>query len=340
METLYYQASQPGSYGGVRPLARYSNTSMKPTKSWLSSQDTYTLHKPVRKVFLRRKTYAKGIGDLFQADLVDMASYSGGGVRYILTCIDVFSKMAFAVPLKDKRGSSVARALETIFAESTPNMMQTDRGSEFLNTEVQAVFRKFNVHHYSSLNYDIKAAVVERFNRSLKTRMFRYMTHRHTRTWIDILPDLIKAYNSSFHRTIGMAPNDVTKSNEGEIAERMFPEKPKLTWKYEIGDKVRISKYKNIFAKGYLPNWSDEIFTIFDRYTTYPVTYGLRDLVGEPILGKFYEAELQSVTKTDDVYIVEKVLKTRKRNGVVESFIKWQGYPDKFNSWTTDVFKL
>jgi Integrase core domain len=299
METLYYEASQPGSYGGVKPLARYSGTSMKPTKSWLTSQDSYTLHKPVRRTFLRRKTFAKGIGDLYQADLVDMAGYRNAGARYILTCIDVFSKMAFAIALKDKRGSSVAKALETIFAESTPNMMQTDRGSEFLNSEVQLVFRNHNIHHYSSHNYDIKAAVVERFNRSLKTRMFRYLTHHNTRTWVDILPDLIKAYNSSFHRTIGMAPNDVTKSNEGEIANRMFPEKPKLVWKYEIGDTVRISEYKNIFAKGYLPNWTREIFTIFDRYPTYPVTYGLQDMANEPIIGKFYEAEIQLVTKTD-----------------------------------------
>ena len=248
--------------------------------------------------------------------------------------------MAFAVALKDKRGSSVAKALETIFNEATPNMMQTDRGTELLNSEVQLVFRKYNVHHYSSNNYDIKAAVVERFNRSLKNRMFRYMTYHNTRTWVDILPDLVKAYNGSFHRSIGMAPNDVTKSNEGEIAKRMFPEKPKLVWKYEIGDKVRMSKFKNIFAKGYLPNWTVEIFTIFDRYPTYPVTYGLKDLAGEPILGKFYDAEIQLVIKTDDVFIVEKVLRTRKRNGKIESLIKWQGYPDKFNSWSTDVFRL
>ena len=121
----------------------------------------------------------------------------------------------------------------------------------------------------------------------------------------------------------------------------MFPEKPKLPWKYNIGDKVRISKYKNIFAKGYLmPNWSDEMFVIFDRYPTYPVTYVPRDLADEPIIGKFYKPEIQLVTKTDDVFIVENVLRTRKRNGVVESLIKWQGYPEKFHSWSTDLFKL
>ena len=90
-----------------------------------------------------------------------------------------------------------------LFAKSTPNMMQTDRESEFLNSEVQMVFRNHNVHHYSSHNYQIKSGVVERFNRTLKSRMFRYLTHHNTRKWVDILPDLIKAYNGSFHRTIG-----------------------------------------------------------------------------------------------------------------------------------------
>jgi hypothetical protein len=153
------------------------------------------------------------------------------------------------------------------------------------------------------------------------------------------LDDLIRSYNASFHRSIGMAPIDVTTENEDLVSRRLYPEKPVPQWKYAIGDKVRISKYKHIFQKGYLRNWTDEIFTIVERYPTHPVTYGLRDLAGEDIKGKFYEPELQKVIKTDDVYEVEKVLKTRKRNGNVEYYVKWRGYPDKFNSWTGDVFK-
>jgi transposase InsO family protein len=342
MEIRYYEPSKPGSYGGVRPLVRYSSSAVKPTKSWLSSQDTYTLHKPVRKIFPRRKTFAKGINDLFQADLAEMQDLSryNDGYRYILTCIDVFSKRAFAVAVRDKRGSTIASAFEIIFTELAPNMLQTDRGTEFLNKDVQAVFKKYNIHHYWSLNDTIKAACVERFNRTLKTRMFRFLTHRNTNRWIDVLPSLVKAYNSSFHRTIGMAPDDVTVSNEKELVQRMFPKKPKLVRKYNIGDKVRISKFKHIFEKGYLPNWSQEIFIIADRYPTFPVTYALKDLDSEEIKGKFYEQEIQLITKLDDVFYVEKILRTRKRNGVLESYIKWKGYPDKFNSWSTDVFKL
>jgi len=335
MESVYYEASNPGSFGGVRPLARFSGSPIKAVKNWLTTQDTYTLHKPITKKFPRRKTFAKGIDDLFQADLADvrnLASYNDG-FSYILTCIDVFSRYAFAVPIRDKRGVTVSAGFEKIFAERVPNMIQTDRGLEFLNAQVQGVFRKHNIHHYFSLNDDIKAALVERFNRTLKSRLYRYMTHRHSNRWIDALDDIVQSYNKSRHRSIGMAPVDVTRDNEDEIARRLYPPKPPLRYKYEVGDRVRIVKYKHVFQKGFVPNWTDEIFEIADKNPTFPVTYVLKDLAGEYIKGKFYEQEIQKITKTDDVYDVEKVLKTRKRGGKVQHFVQWKGYPDKFNSW-------
>jgi len=117
MDIRYYEPSMPGAYGGVKPLARYSNSAIKPTKNWLTSQDTYTLHKPVRKIFPRRRTFAKGKNDLFQADFAEKQNLSryNDGYRYILTCIDVFSKRALALPNKEKRGSTIANAFEIIF---------------------------------------------------------------------------------------------------------------------------------------------------------------------------------------------------------------------------------
>ena len=341
MVDLYYRASEPGSYGGVQPLARYSGASIKTARDWLSTQDAYTLHRPVRKKFPRRKTYSKGIGDLFQADLADMQNLSkfNDGMRFILTCVDVFSKVAYAVAIKDKRGPTVADAFEkNIFALKIPTMLQTDRGTEFLAAPVQAVFKKYNVHHYWSLNDDIKAACVERFNRTLKTRLFRYMTHKKSARWIDVLDDVVNSYNHSYHRSIGMAPADVTLENQDVVTRRLYPVKPKPVWKFNVGDTVRIAKYKHVLHKGYLPNWSEEIFKIVERYPTFPVTYGLQDLAGEEIKGKFYDQELQKIVKDDDVYDVEKVLKTRKRNGRLEFFVRWRHFPDKFNSWVSDVF--
>jgi transposase InsO family protein len=108
-------------------------------------------------------------------------------------CIDVFSKHAFAVPLKDKRGLTLAAAFEKIFSDTVPDLVQSDRGTEFLNSHVQEVFKKYNIRHYWSLNDDIKAACVERFNRTLKGRMYRYFTARHTNRWIDVLQSLINS---------------------------------------------------------------------------------------------------------------------------------------------------
>jgi transposase InsO family protein len=342
MNELYYNVNSPASYGGVRPLARENKSTIKSTADWLGTQDAYTLHKPARKRFPRRKTFAKGINDLFQADLVDMQSLSrfNDSHRYILTCIDVFSKRAFAVALKDKRGPTVADAFVKIFTDTVPNLLQTDRGTEFLNTQVQDVFKKYNIRHYWSLNDEIKAAVVERFNRTLKTRMYRYFSARHTNRWLDVLQSLVDSYNKSFHRTIGMAPNNVDSDNMRQVAERMFPRKVQPHWKFQLGDTVRISRYKNIFTKGYIQNWTDEIYTVAERHVSEPPTYSLKDLLGESIKGRFYDHELQKVVKTDDVYIVDKVLKTRKRNGQIEHYVKWRGYADKFNSWTTDIHTL
>jgi hypothetical protein len=218
--------------------------------------------------------------------------------RYILTCIDVFSKRVFAVPLKDKRGPTLAVAFEKMFSDTVPNLVQSVSGTEFLNSHVQKVFMKNNSRHFWSLNDDIKAACVERFNRSLKTRMYSYFTAHHTSRWIDVLQSLINSYNNNFHRTIGMSPNEVTADNSQQVAERMYPLTEIPKWKFQLIDTVRITKYKHVFVKGYIQNWTEEVFTISGRYASSPVNYGLKDLTGEEIKGRFYDEEFQKVVKT------------------------------------------
>jgi hypothetical protein len=219
--------------------------------------------------------------------------------------------------------------------------VQTDQGTEFLNSQVQSLFRKYGVRHYWTQNTNIKAAICERFNRTLRTRMYRYFTSRNTKRWIDVLPQLIKSYNNTYHRTIGMAPNEVTNENAQAVSERMFPMKTIPKYKFNIGDKVRIPVYKNVFAKGFTQNWTLEIFVVSERHVSNPPTYSVTDLLGETIKGRFYEHELQKIDKKDDdTFIVEKVLKTRKRDGIVEHFVKWQGYDARFNSWTRDLHAI
>jgi len=132
-----------------------------------------------------------------------------------------------------------------------------------------------------------------------------------------------------------MAPMEVTADNKDVVRERMYPPKPKtLRWKFNVGDKVRISMQRRPFKKGYVENWSEELFVVGARLPTLPVTYKLKDLAGDDIKRTFYTDELQFVTKLDDaMFDVERIGKTRKRAGKFEYLVKWCGYSDKFNSW-------
>jgi len=341
MDGAYNTLRAPGSFGGVRVLQRYSGQSERAVRKFLSGQDAYTLHKPTRVRFPRRRTYSKGIDDLYQIDLADLSSLStfNGGMRYLLTCIDVFSKRAWAIPVRTKSGRDVAEAFEKILEERKCNMVQSDKGTEFLNSTFQAMLKRHGIRFYTSENEDLKAAVVERFNRTLKTKMFRYFTYKNTRRYVDALPDLLHSYNNTYHRSIGMAPSEVNADNEDVVRARLYPLKPKsYKWKYDVGDRVRVTMQRQPFRKGYLGQWTEEIFEIAARLPTVPVTYELRDLAGETIKGRFYEAEIQKILKSDDErFDVDRILKTRKRNGKIQYLVSWKGYPSKFNSWVDEL---
>lgn len=290
------------------------------------------LHTPARRNFLRRRVIVRGYDDLWQADLVEMCSYGryNKGYNYILTVINVMSKYAWAIPLKTKNGSEVAKALSKIFHESarSPKNFQTDNGKEFYNSNVKKLMEKYNVNHYSTYSV-MKASVVERFNRTLKNDMWKKFTLNGTYNWINELPNLLIAYNNRKHRTIGMCPNDVTPYNAKQLLSTVYNNiKIAAPNKFKRGDPVRISKFKTIFEKGYTPNWTTEIFKINKVQQTNPVTYLLEDSQGNSIAGGFYEYELLKAAYPD-VFLVEKVL--RRKNNMV--FVKWLGFDNTHNSW-------
>ena len=321
LDAAYVNSSAPGCFSGVRILKRYGKRSERETKKFLAGRDAYTLHKPTRIRFPRRKTYSKGISDLYQIDLADMSSLStfNDGMRYLLTCIDVFSKRAWAVPVRTKSGRDVTEAFEKILGDGQCNMVQSDKGTEFLNSTFQSMLRRRGIHFYTSENEDLKSSVVERFIRTLKTKIYRYFTHANTRRYVDVLDELLHSYNNTYHRSIGMAQAEVNVGNEQQVRERLYPLKPKsYKWKYKVGDRVRIVMQRQPFRRGYLGDWSEEIFEIASRLPTTPVTYELKDLAGEPIKGKFYEVEVQKVLKADDEhFVVDRILKTKRSNGKI-----------------------
>lgn len=339
---MYRDPELPASFGGINALHRalQGRVKTRDIKKWLQTKDSYTLHKPLRHKFQRNRVIVGGLNEQFQSDLVDMqslASYNDG-YKYLLTCIDVLSKYAWAVPIKDKKSNSIVSAFEIIFSDRIPESLQTDAGKEFTNKIFQNFLKKKKIHFFTTHN-TTKASIVERFNRTLKTKMFKYFTEMNTKRYIDILDKLVKSYNYTWHRSIKTEPVSVTKENQGQIWETLYGNSQQIRVSkkdLKVGDTVRISKAKMHFEKGYEQNWTREIFTIEKIIPRNPVVYKLKDLAGETIKGTFYKQELQKITDSG-YYPVDKVLKTRKRRGKTEYFVQFQGYPEKFNAWVDDV---
>ena len=269
LRSLYYDVRSPAGYSSVQKLytaasEKMPSLTLKQVEEWLRGETAYTLHRQARRHFKRNPIVSHSIGEWCQADLVDMQSLasSNNGYKYLLTFIDVFSKRATAVPLKSKSMNAVAEALVKIFDEFVCFNLLTDRGKEFRNSAVHEVMENYGVQLRFSYNEAIKASVAERLNRSLKTRMHRYFTARGTRRYIDVLDSLLRSYNNSVHRSIGMKPVDVTSETSPQVFSKLYgvtneremllkqPEKDPC---FRIGDTVRMKYYLEPMEKSYFP---------------------------------------------------------------------------------------
>lgn len=344
LEDIYYNPKT--GYGGVQSLyrqlrAKGYSISVSQIREWLKEQEAYTLHKPIKRKFIREQTRVTGIDEQWQLDLADVSQLKkdNDGYTFLLCAIDVLSKYAWVVPLKQKSGKEMIRGLKEIMKQDgrQPLRIQSDQGKEFTNREFLGAFN--TIHFFTTRNAETKASIVERFQRTLKGRMWRYFTRHKTRRYVDILPDLVYAYNHSYHRSIKRAPADVNSSNVLEVWKTLYEKKISLKRpKFKTGDRVRISKAKRTFEKGYLPNWTRELFTVSRLIQgSVPYRYKVEDYNGEELEGTFYESELQKVTKKDDVYEVEEILGYKKRRVgkkvISEVKVRWKGYPSSFDSW-------
>ena len=297
LKKTYYDPAT--GYSSMAELHRRTGIPQADIKKWLESQYTYTRHKPEKSKFPTRRVVTGGVFHQLQFDLADLTEFAkvNDGYKYILTGIDVFSKYAFAKPLKSKTGQEVASAFAEIFKLGRiPLKIQTDDGREFRNKNVQDLFKRFGIHWFSTKN-EGKAQTVERFNRTLKGRMYKYFSAKNTRRWIDVLDKLVKNYNTSYHTSIKMTPTEAL-DREGDVRNNLYgvPNVHKKSKpKFVVGSRVRISKYKTKFNRGYTPNFTNEIFTVVEVLDTSPVTYKLKDSENEPIIGSFYNEELSLV---------------------------------------------
>lgn len=338
MESTYTNPANPGSYGGVRALATATSGRYEEAREYLATKDSYTLHRKKIRKFRRNKYILRGIDDLWQSDLADVTKFaaSNGGVKYLLVIIDCFSKYLWVKTLTSKTSNIVTASIRR-FLNSTkrkPKNWQVDKGGEFRNALLEKLMKEYSINFYSINNPDTKAAFAERVIRTLKDRIYRYLTEKNTWKYVDALSDLVLSYNNSRHRTIGMKPVDVSTSDIPKIKRRMYPslKNVRIRFKFKIGDLVRMTKEKRSFEKGYEQGWTEEIFTIDKRIPRDPPVYKVTDSTNQPIEGSFYAQELQKVAPRQ-AYKVEKILGTRKKHGKIEYLIKWLGYPDSANSW-------
>ena len=342
---VYYDPSEPAGFAGASRLQK--KIPKKDVKKWLATQPTYTLHKPMKRKFTTRMYKTSGPDELWQMDLMEMIPYAkiNAGNRYILTCIDVFSRFARAEAVKTKDAVTVSKVIKKMLAKTNPpRHVQTDAGKEFYNRSVQTLFSKLKINHYT-VQSQFKAAVVERFNRTLRERLNRFFTHQRNKKWILVLPKIIYAYNHASHRSLkGKTPVDLYVNDPNNLNDWLDQEKQTNVRKrrqtlYPVGALVRISRISNSpFRKNFDQNWSEEVFRIasVDKVNK-PVMYVLKDVATDEVIeGKFYHEELQDVGDSlPNVYRIEKIIRTKGKGEHKQYFVKWYGFNESRNSWIT-----
>lgn len=346
LHDIYFNPTNPASFSGPDKLYRYTqkegkyDISYSNIRQWLQQQEPFSLQKPVFRSFKKNKIIVTGIDDQWSADLMDMVKFKefNKGYTYILIVIDVFSKYLWIRPLKTKQGKEVGKSLGSILREGrSPNRIRTDKGSEFKSKEVKKILEKHHIQHLYAQN-ETKAAIAERVIKTIKSKLYRYFTFKRDYTYIDRLQDFVNSYNTTYHRSIGMAPNQVTKDNETIVWWRLYWPNTllkKQPFRFNVGDHVRITYLKTIFTREYDDKWTGEVFTISERKHrgALPI-YRLKDYNRDEIQGTFYQSELQKIDVNDnDLWKVEKILKSKGKGRNKQYFVKWLYWPKKFNSW-------
>lgn len=333
----YTNPSNPGSFAGLSGFLKNNNKfSKKNVEKDLLKLNVYTQHTLPKRKFKRTKIMVPGIDDTWQADLVDVQKikYHNKHYKYILTVIDCFSKQAWAEPIKFKKASDTYIAFKKIIENSNrvPLNLHIDGGNEFKG-ECKKYLESKNINLYITES-KMKASIVERFNRTLKEKMWRLFTLNKNKKYVEFLPLLIQNYNNSYHRSIKNKPSEINKKNELETFKNLYGfdrEKGSqsfIKFKFKAGDYVRCVLSKNLFSKGYTINWTDELFIISIRHPSSPPTYKIKSLEGELLTKTFYEEELQRVLIDEFPYDTFQVLK--EENNKI--------YIDKLNSENSEPF--
>ena len=311
LKNVYYDLSSPATYAGVQKVyseakKRNPKIELGDVKEFLESQLTYTLYRPVRHKYKRLATVPTGLNSDWQCDLCifDTLYKNNDGFKYLLVCIDVLSRKIFVSPTKSKASKDMIDAFDRILkkAKVKPHKLYSDRGVEFQAEKMLEYFKEHDIIKRVVYSDDIHCGVVERANRTIKDKIYRYFHSRKNHRWVDIVDKVVESINNSANRATGIPPNNVNYKNAQQILSTVYKDAytPKTKPKLNVGDMVRVSKNKGKFGKSYHPNFTSEIFKIKHVKHSNPPHYKIEDLKGEDILGVWYESDL-SIVRGDQI---------------------------------------
>lgn len=352
LKSIYFNPKHPASFQGAHKLhqavkeeGRFT-IGLKRLRKWLQENESYSLNKPLRRKFKRGRVIVGGIDDQYDADLSDVQKWDkeNDGTRFLLVVIDIFSRYAWAHPLRNKTNAALKQAFEKIFKHRKPRRLRTDAGKEFTGNIMERFFHEHDINHFVALN-ETKANYAERLIKTLKSKITRYITTNNSFRYIDALQDIVHSYNHTQHSGLNsMKPINVTNRNEKGLWWNQYkPKKPyndkrrntTPSFTFKEGDLVRIPHLRTAFAREYDQKWTGEIFVVDKAFLRQGIkVYSLQDQNDQPVFGTFYESELQRVNPDDKkLWKIDEVLEERGKGKNKQILVKWKFWKKDFNSW-------
>ena len=308
LNNLFYNIQQSTSFRNIRVLYDYirqhhPNIDKPSVENWLRGQLTHLVFKPIRKKYNRNPIVSKHIDHLWNIDLVELAyPENNENYKYLLTVIDNLSKYAWVKRFTNKKAETVVNALQEIIEESgrKPTIIGSDFGAEFTNRRFKQWITTNNIVHYIMYSPS-KATIVERFNQTLKNLLYKYLFYYQTRTFIDVLDQIVNNYNHTVHSATKYRPVDVDQTNQRRVYQNLYKYRYKLLekQKFNVGDHVLIPDYvgrdpTKMSRKFLRPKYKSEVYVVHKVYKTSPrFKYVVREVrSGHIVNSSFYDSQL------------------------------------------------
>lgn len=357
--SIYTNPANPASFSSVKKLheaaKKYDkNISIRDIKLFLKNQLSYTLHFPTKKRFLTQKIISAKPKVIIGLDLIDLQKFSSfnNNIKYLMIFIDIFSKYITVLPLKNKTKYSILDGLKTFFKMKDNHLysrIYSDMESGLKSKLTTQFLNKHRIHLYTNSSKERKNSITERSIRTLKNKIFKFMTHKNTNTYIHDLPSLVESLNNGQHASLknkNLTPKILHNITNREIIKNQFQKmfaikrenKKERHQSLKKNDIVRIPKtdytQAHFFKKFNILN-TEELFKIKEiNRERFPYLYKLIDLSNDEIVGSFYHAELvpSALRKTYPI----KILKTKETKSGKKYYVTWLGYGEKFNNWISE----